>query len=675
MLKIENPQIIWQTGKAPYSKVFEDYYFGVDQGVEESNYIFLKGNDLENRFKAINSLPKYSKSKISTNNVFCIAETGFGTATNFLLSAELWLKTAPVDSCLHYISFEKYPLNKQELLKAHAGNDIYIKLLNELINCYPFLLPGRHDMVLLAGRIKLTLWFGDVQTGLPEFDDLVDAWFLDGFTPSKNQDMWQEDLYSQMARLSHNKASFATFSTATNVRKGLEQAGFSVKKRKGFAKKREMCFGQLIHHRSFSPVKPWFSAPKSVQLDRPQACIIGAGLAGAAVAYKLASQGWQVTIIEAEKEVATLASGNLAGAIHPLITADWNIRSQFYLKGYETTLSWLEKWLEQKQIIGDLNGLMQLAIDEKTQKRLQDCLRRVGLPEDFARWCDKEQASEIVGTETEFSGMFFPKAGWVNPPSVVKKCLEHENISIFTNHKVNEFKQLTNKTWQITTDKRVFTSPILVIATAGLDTNLNTQLGMDIRPVKGQVSHLDSGLQAEPLKTTVTHQGYSIGSVCIDGKNQSITGATFESPDLSIQPSAQANADNIKMAKTALPSWLSLPTNIIEQDYKNIDSKVGFRPTLSDHLPIIGAVVDNDYARENYYSQSHTHAVFRYPEQKYQQGLYVSNGHGARGLMSVFLAAEMIYAQLVGNKQVLANNLLYATHAERFKIRSWRSGI
>ncbi len=633
----------------------------------ESTYIYIQHNNLKERFKLFSAPIAVSNGDVD----FCIAETGFGTATNFLAVVDYWLKYTPDNYCLHYISFEKKPLTKAKLIKAHANNSKFQNILAQLIQNYPFLLPGWHDLYLFNGRVRLTLWFGNLLLGLPEFTIKADVWFLDKFNPTKNHDMWQPATYSQIARLSHNKTTFAASSYTIDLCKGLEQVGFSVQKLSGIAEQTEICFGSFIRSRKFTAPKPWFTPPKHLSLAAKQkkACIVGAGLAGATVAYKLASNGWQVDVIEAQEDIASQASGNLAGAIHPLITADWNIRSQFYLQGYETTLRWLSSWIKQKEIIGNLNGLMQLATSEKIQHRLQDSLQRVGIPSDFAMWHNAEQASKIIGIETKYSGMFFNKAGWVNPKSVIEKCLSHSNITVHTRAKVTSIQQLSTQHWHIKTKQLTFNAPVLIVASAGLDNNLNNYLGLNIRPVKGQVSHIQSSIKQKKLKTTVTHQGYSISNLNINGKIASVTGATFEAPSLSFASSKKANVENVYMAKKALPAWL----NITDEEIEQLNSKVGFRPTSSDHLPLIGAVVNSVYADKHYYSQSHSHAVFRYPQQQYKQGLYVSNGHGARGLMSVFLAAEMIYAQIAGKTPVLANSLVNATHLERFRIRSWRS--
>jgi len=189
-----------------------------------------------------------------------------------------------------------------------------------------------------------------------------------------------------------------------------------------------------------------------------------------------------------------------------------------------------------------------------------------------------------------------------------------------------------------------------------------------IRPVKGQVSHLRSDQQQTVLKTTVTHQGYTCRCVSDQGIT-AVTGATFEAPDMSEALSEAGHDENLSQATQAMPDWLTAPLSM-----DVLQGKVGFRPTTPDHLPLVGPIVDAEWAERHYYSQSHTHAVFRYPEQVYQPGLFVSNGHGARGLMSVFLAAEIIGGLVEGSAPIMPNYLYDACHPERFRIRVWRSG-
>ncbi|MBN2865863.1 MAG: bifunctional tRNA (5-methylaminomethyl-2-thiouridine)(34)-methyltransferase MnmD/FAD-dependent 5-carboxymethylaminomethyl-2-thiouridine(34) oxidoreductase MnmC [Thiotrichales bacterium] len=657
--KLQSPKLSWNADSVPLSEQFDDFYYSTDGAVDESSYVFIEHNQLANRFEQACLL-----SESSAQSVFRIAETGFGTGLNFLLTLQLWFQKAHKNSALHFISFEKFPLCIADLQKAHQIYPQLTEFSNELCQHYPLLLPGWHDVWLFDKRVRLTLWFGDVLAGLPELDasagSKVDAWFLDGFTPAKNPDMWQPSLYQQMARLSHEHTTFATFTSAGEVRRGLQKAGFAVEKASGWGKKREMCFGSLGQVRRHSSKAPWFNRPDPMAIGT--AIVIGAGLAGASVAYQLAKAGWQVTVLEADSQVAQHASGNLAGTIHPLITADWNLRSQWYLQGFEASLRLLLPWLATNEIQGNLAGLVQLAVTEVGEKRVQEALTRVGLPNEFAYWMAQAECAVKAGTNVSAAGLYFPQGGWVNPPSIVTRCLQHPNIQLELNQTVSSFQRADSQ-WQVQTQSAVFKSDCLVVATGALNTELNQQLGLPIRPVKGQVSHLLPEQQSAPLKCGVMHEGYS---VTLDN-GMAVTGATFEAPDMSQTLSTDSHQANLDITQTAMPDW-------VKSEAGALQGRVAFRPTTPDHLPIIGPVADPAWMTESYLSQSHTHAVYRYPSQQYQAGLFVSNGHGPRGLMSVFLAAESIVADLHGQPLLQPNALYHASHPARFAIRSWRSG-
>ncbi|MDG6778868.1 bifunctional tRNA (5-methylaminomethyl-2-thiouridine)(34)-methyltransferase MnmD/FAD-dependent 5-carboxymethylaminomethyl-2-thiouridine(34) oxidoreductase MnmC [Thiomicrorhabdus sp. zzn3] len=655
--KITSAELNWTDEQVPHSKRFDDVYYSRHDGVQEVSYVFIEHNRLPERFESAGR--------------FCIAETGFGTGLNFLVAVHLWLQAAPETSRLHFISFEKFPLKLEDLRKAHAVHQQHPELLRiseALCAAYPVLLPGWHDVWLFDGRVRLTLWFGDVLSGLSEVDvhenSKVDAWFLDGFAPSRNPEMWQPTLFQQMARLSHMQTTFATFTSAGVVRRGLEKVGFAVRKAPGHGKKREMCFGQLEQVRPYSSKAPWFSRPSAMEAGR--ALVVGAGLAGGSVAYQLAEAGWQVIVLEADEQAAQHASGNLAGAVHPLVTADWNLRSQWYLVGLSATLRRLLPWLQTGEIEGDLTGLLQLAVTDTARTRIEEALQRVGLPNDFAYWMEQNEAAQIAGGAVSEPGLFFPQGGWVNPPSVVKRCLDHANIQVHYQQTVTQVEQ-TDQAWSVVAEQGgqvySYAADCVVVASGALNECLNTRLGLPIRPVKGQVTHLKPEHQGWPLQCAVTHLGYS--APC--GQGKAVTGATFEAPSLSASLSQASHQANLEQVSRALPDWL-------HADAREVEGRVAFRPTTPDHLPIIGPVADVDYLQAAYLSQSHTHAVYRYPQQRYQPGLYVSNGHGARGLMSVFLAAEMIVADLQGEALPLPSALYHASHPARFKIRHWRSG-
>jgi tRNA 5-methylaminomethyl-2-thiouridine biosynthesis bifunctional protein len=249
----------WNDNVHPHSMRFDDHYYSLINGLEESRHVFIQGNALLERWK-----------KLSNNETFYIMETGFGSGLNFLATQQLWQtylekssqhstqQDIRTNNKLHYISIEAYPLTTVQLTKSLANWAPKLpKLTETLIKLYPSLIAGRHDLTFEADNVQLTLLFGDIKEQLPliEHQDFkshnnaetgfIDAWFLDGFSPSKNPDMWQSNLYQQMYRLSVAKATVATYTVAGIVRRGLTEAGFTVSKKPGFGTKRDMLFAQL----------------------------------------------------------------------------------------------------------------------------------------------------------------------------------------------------------------------------------------------------------------------------------------------------------------------------------------------------------------------------------------------------------------------------------------------
>lgn len=643
-------QTAWRENDTLISTEFQDVYYSTNGALDEIDYVFMQHNQLPQRFKSAHN--------------FCVAETGFGTGQNFLRCSQQFLQHTQSGQ-LHFISFEKHPLSAELIQQVHhtlyAQQPCFLNLSQVLIAQYPVQLPGWHTLTLIPHRLKLTLWFGDALAGLNEFDTPVDAWFLDGFTPKRNPDLWQPRLFTQMARLSHLTTTFATFSANSDVRRGLLAAGFKVQKDAGFGIKREMLYGQLQQQRPYTHKFPWFAKPQHTPTNN-QVIVVGAGLAGATTAYRLAKLGYCVTVLEQAAEFAQGASSNLAGTICPVITSDWNLRSQWYFKGYQTTQAWLKKGLLSGDISGNLNGIMQLATTPIQAQRLQEAVKKVGFNADFAQWKTQAELSQQLKQTVNFGGLFFPQGGWIHPASVIKICLKHPNIQLKTQSHVQDFMQHTNH-WLITLQNgQQLSAPTVVIATGALSNTLNQKLNLPVRPVKGQVTHLSQHQVTQALRYPITHGGYSVSI----NSNTHVSGASFEAPDLTTQPSQSAHLNNLKMAQDALPNWLDTTP-------KTLSGNLAFRPTSPDHLPMIGPVADPKFMHTHYLSQNPTQAGYCYKPQQYLPGLYVNNGHGARGLMSVFLAADLLGDLIHQMPLNLPNSLYYATHPARFKIREWRT--
>lgn len=232
MMQTAQAVLEWRDGQ-PYSTAFNDVYFSSDDGLLEMEYVFIQGNALISRWQSL------------ADGSFIILETGFGTGLNFLCACKTWLNHAPANAVLHFTSVEKYPLNPADMYKALQHWPALQPITDALLTQYETLL-NTGTATLFNDRIRLQVLFGDATECLSKINTKADAWFLDGFAPSKNPQMWQPALFGQMARLSHSETTFATFTSAGIVRRGLAAAGFKVSKQPGFGKKREMIRGYFV---------------------------------------------------------------------------------------------------------------------------------------------------------------------------------------------------------------------------------------------------------------------------------------------------------------------------------------------------------------------------------------------------------------------------------------------
>ncbi|MDX2504916.1 MAG: tRNA (5-methylaminomethyl-2-thiouridine)(34)-methyltransferase MnmD [Gammaproteobacteria bacterium] len=231
----------------PYSELFQDYYFSTDGGFIETEYVFLKHNGFPQRFYDLEKKPASTSLKI--------AETGFGTGLNFLITCFHWLQVSDLTCTLEYTSVEKYPLTKSQLQQIYLTFSQNWPQLTpyctELLQQYPQYIADpeiKHfEFELFDRKIRLNLLIDDATAGLkqllPMQNNTIDAWYLDGFAPAKNPDMWQAELFKTVANLSKSGATISTFTAAGFVRRSLTRAGFSMSRAPGLGKKREILFG------------------------------------------------------------------------------------------------------------------------------------------------------------------------------------------------------------------------------------------------------------------------------------------------------------------------------------------------------------------------------------------------------------------------------------------------
>ena len=223
--------LVWKDGQ-PWSAHFGDRYFSADCGIDETRHVFLQGNRLAERFAALGD-----------GHDFHIGETGFGTGLNFLCAWQLFEQAAPAGAALAFHSVEAHPLDAGSLRAALALWPDLQPLAQSLCAAWPGEAPARR--CLDFGRVQLRLDIDDVASALPRWATHgIDAWFLDGFAPARNPAMWSEPVLAEVARTARPSATLATYTSAGWVRRGLQRAGFQVRRVPGFGRKREMLVGQ-----------------------------------------------------------------------------------------------------------------------------------------------------------------------------------------------------------------------------------------------------------------------------------------------------------------------------------------------------------------------------------------------------------------------------------------------
>ncbi|MGB0797973.1 MAG: tRNA (5-methylaminomethyl-2-thiouridine)(34)-methyltransferase MnmD, partial [Planktomarina sp.] len=211
----QSPHLEWRDG-TPIATRFDDPYFSLDNGVAETAHVFLAGNDLPARFV----------------DGFHVCELGFGTGLNLLVTLHAW-RQAKCIGRLHFTTFEAFPMTPADMRQAQAAFPELQDVASELSDHWGKQQFDTHD---LAFRMIP----GDARDTLPHWTGLADAWYLDGFSPTKNPELWGDALLTQVGAHTRLGGTFATYTAAGSVRRGLENAGFSVTRTTGFGRKRHM---------------------------------------------------------------------------------------------------------------------------------------------------------------------------------------------------------------------------------------------------------------------------------------------------------------------------------------------------------------------------------------------------------------------------------------------------
>ncbi|MEL3914434.1 bifunctional tRNA (5-methylaminomethyl-2-thiouridine)(34)-methyltransferase MnmD/FAD-dependent 5-carboxymethylaminomethyl-2-thiouridine(34) oxidoreductase MnmC [Aeromonas caviae] len=654
---LHHARLDWNEAGTPVSSEFGDVYFSNDNGLSETRYVFLQQNRLPERFSHHDS------------DSFVIGETGFGTGLNFLATMAVFLEQAPLSgngSRLHFISVEKYPLTQADLRKALAAWPELSHLSQDLIDQWPLPVSGCHRLLFADGRIRLDLWFGDIKEMLPQVPHpatgLVDTWYLDGFSPAKNPEMWTQDLFDDLARLARPDATLSTFTCAGFVRRGLIAAGFAMKKVKGHGSKREMLTGVREGKVPQQSIAPWYARPAGRE---GEVLIIGGGIASAMTALSLVERGRHVTLLCEDGEPASGASGNRQGALYPLLNGEHDALSRFYSLAFGFARNRLLALAKHHPVAFSLCGVTQLGYDDKSAAKLAK-MSQGPFPPELMHPLSAAEVEQVVGLPCDADGVSYPLGGWLCPADLTRAAIREAQASgrleVVFNAAVTRIAE-EDDGWRVESqDGRQWHAPNLVVAAGHQLPTLLPFAELPLYPVRGQVSHVPTTAGLSQLKSVLCYDGYLTpahnGAHCIGasyGRNQT---------DLAYR------ADEQEQNRARLQACVPHQRWPAEVDVSGAQARVGVRCASRDHLPVAGpvarlaALADHDVnAPADQQSTLPLHA-----------GLYVLGALGSRGLCSAPLCGELVASEICGDPLPLAADLLEALHPARYWVRRLRRG-
>ena len=631
-IRLQPARLAYAPDGTPRSETFNDIYHSADGGPGQARHVFLDGNGLPQRW--------------ASKRQFVILENGFGSGLNFLTTWAAWRADPQRPEKLHYFATELHPFRVEDLARLHRNWKDLEFLAEALRNTWPLPMPGFHRLEFAAGRVVLTLLLGEAEASLRKLRASVDAFYLDGFDPQKNPQMWSPALLKRCGQLAAPNATFATWTVAGLVRRAIAEAGFIAEKKPGFGSKRQMLAGRIAERPKLA-AKPLSHAPR-------EAIIIGAGLAGCALAERLAVRGWRVNVLDRHPEPASEASGNQAGILRPMLSRDDNLASRlnracfFYLE---------QNWRHLDQIgqppRRNLNGILQIARDDEHAEIQREWLIGNDYPPEFVEFLAQDQAKQRLGAPVARGGWWFPHGGWASPASLCRAWLGAGGGNIrFTGGVEIDTLQPADNAWRVL-DKRGNTlaeAPVVIFATG--TGRLAHTASLPINPIRGQVSHLAEG-SLPKLKYAACSEGYL--TPALNGVH--CLGASYLKDRFDHQPSQQEHADNLLRLGRMLPG--------LEHafDVAELDGRVGFRATTPDHLPLVGALPD--------FEQSLRIGV-RHNTFPRHAGLFSLLGLGSRGLVWSSLLAEHLACMINQEPLPLPGDQVDAIDPARFVLRAYR---
>ena len=442
---------------------YDDVYFAARDGLAESHHVFIDGTNFA--------------ETLHRHRHLTIAETGFGSGLNFLAVLDVLQKFPDYqpDYQIDYISFELRPLPAEVIARTHAGFPSLAAHSAKLLDNLPPRWPGVHLCHFNQGQVRLHLHYGEAEACLAQSRFCADIWFLDGFAPAKNPDMWSDAVLAHIGRLTRAGGRLASFTAARMVRDGLSAAGFAISKKPGFGDKRDMITGVKTGVKppiQTVPASPKRTAPeKKPPEKKPYVGIIGGGISGASVAAGLRHRRIAATILDAGPRLATAASGNRLALQSPRLSVDHNPASQLSA----CCLAYAAKCSDQAaaSIAGKV---VSLDWPEREASR-QDKFRRQYWPDDLLRAGDASAATVAAGMAMPTGGVVHDY-GRVIDPARLCHYLAGDTPTIF-DAEITQISRRDSALILDIKDGRQYAFDVIVLATGASLPDILTLLSID----------------------------------------------------------------------------------------------------------------------------------------------------------------------------------------------------
>lgn len=602
---------------ALYNSKFDDIYFNTYEPLAECEYAYSSALDGVNK------------------SAIVVAEAGFGTGLNFFCTIAKF-KSLNKKS-LHYIAVEKYPFSKDELASIYEQFGLDSAICKEFLDSYHIVPNSLLRIYLLNHTIILDLYFGDILEFLNECEFRADVWYLDGFAPSKNPQMWSEEFLSNLACYSYKDTIVRSFSCARVVRDRLSQNGFEVGKLKGYHKKREMLQAICIEPKSRIKKQIWFDLP--IVTNPKTILIIGAGIAGLAIATLFKEAGFNVVVAEANDKAAQGASSNLAGICAPLITQPGVALGDMHMSSF----------LLSRQFYKQFGG-------------------------DFVDFCgcDEYLVNEKMLSKFNHDSKFFSISNDIYPKANIDLAMQIQpqnlclalakNLEIYYGYEYKSLKQLQSCYEVNFSNLKTIKADLVIFANGNRAKELFisefSDAYMQLSSVRGQTTLVDEFMS---LNRPLSARGYITKAI----NGVQLVGASYARGDDDALPRSSDDDENIALVDEFLSN----------KKLNIIGSNVGFRGYSGDRFPIIGGIHNASEYIKIYNSLLWTKNKPSNKSPVYYQNLLISAAHGSRGLSTSILGANILLDMVLGRQICVKKSTINALNPSRFIIRKLKKGL